>query len=217
MRYIRSLERKDIGLDSADDSAGLLHDEAERRGRDDAGRAGRSSRGCIRSCRSTRPRGTGRSSASSRRRSRRSPGLPAVSLQPNSGAQGEFTGLLVIQAYHEAMGHGRRTVALIPQSAHGTNPASATLAGLQVVIVACDEPRQHRRRRPAGEGRRTPRPAVLPDGDVSEHARRVRGPDSGDLRDRARAGRPGLHGRREHERAGRPHQSRPRSAPTCAT
>ena len=66
-------------------------------------------------------------------------GFAAVSLQPNSGAQGEFTGLLVIQAYHDAMGHGRRTVALIPQSAHGTNPASAALAGMQVVIVACDD------------------------------------------------------------------------------
>ena len=66
-------------------------------------------------------------------------GFAAVSLQPNSGAQGEFAGLLVIQAYHEARGHHGRTVALIPQSAHGTNPASAALAGMQVVIVACDE------------------------------------------------------------------------------
>jgi glycine cleavage system P protein (glycine dehydrogenase) len=66
-------------------------------------------------------------------------GLPAVSLQPNSGAQGEFAGLLVIQAYHRARGQGQRQVALIPQSAHGTNPASATMAGLTVVIVGCDE------------------------------------------------------------------------------
>jgi glycine cleavage system P protein (glycine dehydrogenase) len=66
-------------------------------------------------------------------------GLPAVSLQPNSGAQGEFTGLLVIQAYHRARGQTQRQVALIPQSAHGTNPASATMAGMAVVIVACDE------------------------------------------------------------------------------
>ena len=66
-------------------------------------------------------------------------GLAAVSLQPNSGAQGEFTGLLVIQAFHAANGHHDRNVALIPQSAHGTNPASAALAGMQVVIVACDE------------------------------------------------------------------------------
>jgi glycine dehydrogenase len=66
-------------------------------------------------------------------------GLPAVSLQPNSGAQGEFAGLLVIRAYHESRGEGQRDVALIPQSAHGTNPASAAMAGLRVVIVKCDE------------------------------------------------------------------------------
>jgi len=66
-------------------------------------------------------------------------GLDAVSLQPNSGAQGEFAGLLVIQAYHRSRGEGHRSVALIPQSAHGTNPASASMAGMTVVIVACDE------------------------------------------------------------------------------
>jgi glycine dehydrogenase len=65
-------------------------------------------------------------------------GLPAVSLQPNSGAQGEFTGLLVIRAFHASRGESRRDLALIPQSAHGTNPASAAMAGLRVVIVACD-------------------------------------------------------------------------------
>jgi glycine dehydrogenase len=66
-------------------------------------------------------------------------GFPAVSLQPNSGAQGEFAGLLVIQAYHRARGQGGRSVALIPQSAHGTNPASAVMAGMRVVVVACDD------------------------------------------------------------------------------
>ncbi|MEO8482327.1 MAG: aminomethyl-transferring glycine dehydrogenase [Acidobacteriota bacterium] len=66
-------------------------------------------------------------------------GLPAVSLQPNSGAQGEFAGLLVIKAYHGSRGEAHRDVVLIPQSAHGTNPASAAMAGLHVVIVACDE------------------------------------------------------------------------------
>ncbi|MBX3157237.1 MAG: aminomethyl-transferring glycine dehydrogenase [Deltaproteobacteria bacterium] len=63
-------------------------------------------------------------------------GLAAVSLQPNSGAQGEYAGLLAIRAYHRARGEGHRTVCLIPQSAHGTNPASAVLAGMQVVVVA---------------------------------------------------------------------------------
>jgi glycine dehydrogenase len=62
-------------------------------------------------------------------------GLAAVSLQPNSGAQGEFTGLLVIRAYHRSRGDGRRDVVLISDSAHGTNPASSTMAGMRVVVV----------------------------------------------------------------------------------
>jgi glycine dehydrogenase len=66
-------------------------------------------------------------------------GLAAVSLQPNSGAQGEFAGLMVIRAYHRDRGDARRNVVLIPASAHGTNPASATMAGLRVVVVACDD------------------------------------------------------------------------------
>ncbi len=65
--------------------------------------------------------------------------LPAVSLQPNSGAQGEYAGLLVIRAYHESRGDGHRKVCLIPSSAHGTNPASAVMAGMKVVVVKCDE------------------------------------------------------------------------------
>jgi glycine cleavage system P protein (glycine dehydrogenase) len=63
-------------------------------------------------------------------------GFTAVSLQPNSGAQGEFTGLMVIRAYHRDHGGGNRDVVLIPSSAHGTNPASAVMAGMQVVVVA---------------------------------------------------------------------------------
>jgi glycine dehydrogenase len=66
-------------------------------------------------------------------------GLAATSLQPNSGAQGEYTGLLVIRAYQVDNGQGHRNVALIPSSAHGTNPASAVMAGLNVVVVKCDE------------------------------------------------------------------------------
>jgi glycine dehydrogenase len=65
-------------------------------------------------------------------------GFDAVSLQPNSGAQGEFAGLMTIRAYHRDRGDAGRTVVLIPSSAHGTNPASATMAGLRVVVVACD-------------------------------------------------------------------------------
>ncbi|HEY8041957.1 MAG TPA: aminomethyl-transferring glycine dehydrogenase [Polyangiaceae bacterium] len=66
-------------------------------------------------------------------------GFPAVSLQPNSGAQGELAGLLVIRKHHESRGEGHRDVCLIPASAHGTNPASAAMAGMRVVVVACDE------------------------------------------------------------------------------
>jgi glycine dehydrogenase len=63
-------------------------------------------------------------------------GFAAVSLQPNSGAQGEYAGLLAIRAYHRARGEAHRNVCLIPQSAHGTNPASAVMVGMQVVVVA---------------------------------------------------------------------------------
>jgi glycine dehydrogenase len=65
-------------------------------------------------------------------------GYDAVSLQPNAGSQGEYAGLLVIHAYHESRGEGHRNICLIPSSAHGTNPASAQMAGMQVVVVNCD-------------------------------------------------------------------------------
>ena len=66
-------------------------------------------------------------------------GFATMSLQPNSGAQGEYTGLMVIQAYHADRGDLHRNIALIPSSAHGTNPASATMAGMKIVVVQCDE------------------------------------------------------------------------------
>ena len=66
-------------------------------------------------------------------------GFAATSLQPNSGAQGEYAGLLVIRAYHRSRGDHHRVTALIPSSAHGTNPASAVMAGMDVVVVGCDE------------------------------------------------------------------------------
>ena len=66
-------------------------------------------------------------------------GFTAASLQPNSGAQGELTGLLVIRAFHRDNGQANRNITLIPSSAHGTNPASAVMAGMQVVVVNCDE------------------------------------------------------------------------------
>ncbi len=66
-------------------------------------------------------------------------GYDAISLQPNAGSQGEYTGLLVIRKYHEMRGDHHRDVCLIPSSAHGTNPASAVMAGMRVVVVACDD------------------------------------------------------------------------------
>ncbi len=66
-------------------------------------------------------------------------GYKGISLQPNAGSQGEYAGLLVIQAYHRAQGQGHRHICLIPASAHGTNPASAQMVGMQVVVTACDE------------------------------------------------------------------------------
>ena len=65
-------------------------------------------------------------------------GYAGISLQPNAGSQGEYAGLLVIKAFHEAQGQGHRNICLIPSSAHGTNPASAQMVGLTVVVTACD-------------------------------------------------------------------------------
>ena len=66
-------------------------------------------------------------------------GFAAVYLQPNSGAQGEYAGLMVIKAYHESRGDKQRNKMIIPSSAHGTNPASAVMAGFEVVVTGCDE------------------------------------------------------------------------------
>jgi len=66
-------------------------------------------------------------------------GFAKMSFQPNSGAQGEYAGLLVIQAYHQSRGDAHRNIALIPTSAHGTNPASAAMCGMKIVLVKCDK------------------------------------------------------------------------------
>lgn len=66
-------------------------------------------------------------------------GYDALSMQPNSGAQGEYAGLIAIHRYHESRGEGHRNICLIPESAHGTNPASAQMANMKVVVVKCDE------------------------------------------------------------------------------
>ena len=66
-------------------------------------------------------------------------GFHKVCMQPNSGAQGEYAGLMVIRAYHHSRGDHHRDIVLIPTSAHGTNPASAVMAGMKVVVVKCDD------------------------------------------------------------------------------
>ena len=66
-------------------------------------------------------------------------GFSAISFQPNSGAAGEYTGLMIIRQYHLTKGEGNRNIVLIPSSAHGTNPASAAMAGMQIIVVECDE------------------------------------------------------------------------------
>ena len=66
-------------------------------------------------------------------------GLAAVSFQPNSGAQGEYAGLMVIRKYHQSKQEGHRNIVLIPASAHGTNPASGVMAGMEVIVVDCDD------------------------------------------------------------------------------
>ena len=200
-----------------DDPARLVHDEAERDGRDDPGHLAGVRRSCTRSRRASRREGYRQLFDELEAALAEITGFAAVSLQPNAGSQGEYAGLLVIRAYHESRGEAHRNVCLIPQSAHGTNPASAVMAGHEGRRREDRRERQHRRRRPAGEGRAARGRPRRADGHVSVHARRVRGGDQRDLRDRARARRAGLHGRREHERAGRPVRARATSAPTSAT
>ncbi len=119
-------------------------------------------------------------------------GFDAVSLQPNAGSQGEYAGLMAIAGYHKARGQGHRNVCLIPISAHGTNPASAVMAGMKVVVVACDDngnvdladlkaKADRQRRQPGG-----------PDDHLSLDPWRVRGGGEGHLRRGPRAWRPGL-------------------------
>jgi glycine dehydrogenase len=101
-------------------------------------------------------------------------GFEACSLQPNSGAQGEYAGLMAIRAYHLAQKAAHRNVALIPSSAHGTNPASAVMAGMEVVVVACDERGNIDVADLKAKAEHTCRQPRLPDGDLPVHPRRVR-------------------------------------------
>ena len=108
-------------------------------------------------------------------------GFDAISMQPNSGAQGEYAGLLAIRAYHRSRGHRHRNVCLIPSSAHGTNPASAHMAGMNVVVVNCDAGGKRRPFGFAGQGREPCRRPRRDHDHLSLHARRVRGGDPVDL------------------------------------
>lgn len=99
-------------------------------------------------------------------------GYDAVCMQPNSGAQGEYAGLLAIRHYHESRNEGHRDICLIPASAHGTNPASAQMAGMQVVVVACDK-NGNIDRRSASKSRTTCRQPFLHYGDLPIHPRRL--------------------------------------------
>ena len=127
-------------------------------------------------------------------------GFDAVSLQPNAGSQGEYAGLLAIKAYHESRGDRGRDACLIPLSAHGTNPASAVMAGFEVVPVACDERGDidlaDLKARIAEQGERL---GALMITYPSTHGVFEQG-----VREACRPGRAGVHGRREHERPGRP-------------
>ena len=135
-------------------------------------------------------------------------GFDGFSLQPNAGSQGEYAGLLAIRRYHEQRGDSDRVVCLIPRSAHGTNPASAVMAGLSVLPVACDDQGNIEiadlREKAAQNADRLAALMVT----YPSHARGLRGDHPGALRDRARARRSGLHGRGQFQRDGGPLQAR---------
>ena len=131
-------------------------------------------------------------------------GFAGISLQPNAGSQGEYAGLLVIRAYHASQARRHRNICLIPTSAHGTNPASAVMAGLKVVAVACDK---HGNidvadLRAKAETHKNDLAALMvtypsTHGVFEETIKEI-------CADRPCERRAGLHGRREHERASRP-------------
>ena len=135
-------------------------------------------------------------------------GLAAVSLQPNSGAQGEFAGLLVIRAYQRARGASGRDVVLIPGLGAWHEPGQRRDGGSAGRRRGLRRAGQRRPRRPAPQGGHPPRHAVRADGDLSVDPRRVRGRHPRDLRSGACARGAGLHGRRQHERAGGADQRR---------
>ena len=136
-------------------------------------------------------------------------GYDAVSLQPNSGAQGEYAGLLAIRGYHRARGEAHRDICLIPASAHGTNPASANMAGMRVVVTATDPDGNIDVADLRAQIAEYARPTGGDHGHLPQHPRRVRGDDRRHLRSRPRRRRAGVYGWRQPERDGRPRAARP--------
>ena len=132
-----------------------------------------------------------------------------MSVQPNAGSQGELAGLLAIRAYHRSRGEHQRTVCLIPSSAHGTNAASAVMAGFAVVVVATDAGGNidvDDLRAKLADDRRSGR---RDHGDLPVDARRLRGAHRRDLRARPRRRRTGVRRRRQPQRARRAGPARP--------
>ena len=139
LRYLRVAERQGPGAGPHDDPAGLLHDEAQRRHRDGRDHLAGVRRPAPVRARPSRPAATRQLIEELCDALAEVTGYAAVSVQPNAGSQGEFAGLLAIRGYHRSRGDEQRDVCLIPSSAHGTNAASAVMAGMRVVVVACDE------------------------------------------------------------------------------
>ena len=139
MRYLKHLENKDLSLTHAMIPLGIVHDEAQRGDATCFPSAGRLSPSSTRSARPAQAAGTREMVRDLEQYLCEITGFSGMSLQPNSGAQGEYTGLLVIRAYHAARGEAHRNICLIPSSAHGTNPASAVMCGMKVVVVGCDK------------------------------------------------------------------------------
>ena len=158
LRYLRTPRRQGRGARPLDDPAGLVHDEAQRDQRDDPGDAGASSRTSIRSRPPSRRRGYREMIAGPRGAPRaRPPATPRSRSSPTPARRASTRACSSSRKWHESRGEGHRNVCLIPSSAHGTNPASAQMAGMQVVVVGCDDARQRRPRRPRAQGRRSTR------------------------------------------------------------
>ena len=130
--------RQGPGARPQHDPAGQLHHEAQRDQRDDPDHLARVRATSTPSRRADQLQGYAQLDAQLRAWLCEATGYAGISLQPNAGSQGEYAGLLAIKAFHEARGQGHRNVCLIPSSAHGTNPASAQMVGMQVVVTACD-------------------------------------------------------------------------------